>query len=267
MRRSQLIEDIATAVQEAGSGTVDRATRVNAVAGKPTGKPPETTATRTVTLTTKPVATAAAVPMAGTSTARRETAYKRLTEEEYRKRKEEVDECMEEKGKAVMCRLNTIVGLTTPGMIKVRGTVQGREVVVLLDWGATNNFMSQKLVSELKIPQSETFNYGIIVGTRTTLKGQGICCRVILELPEVTVVEDFLPIELNDLDVILGMKWLQSMGKMKTDWPALTMSFIRGDKWIMLRGDPTLARLEVSLKRLTRAWQETDQGSLWNCGP
>lgn len=64
------------------------------------------------------------------------------------------------------------------------------------------------------------------------------------------MVEDFLPIELNDLDVILGMKWLQAMGKMETDWPALTMTFTRGDKRIVLKGDPTLTRMEVSLKRM-----------------
>lgn len=75
-----------------------------------------------------------------------------------------------------------------------------------------------------------------------------------------TVVEDFLPIEVNDLDVILGMKWLQSIGKMETDWPALAMSFVRGDKRIMLKGDPSLARLEVCLKQLSKSWQATDEG-------
>lgn len=136
----------------------------------------------------------------------------------------------------------------------------GREVVVLLDCGATHNFLSQKLVGELKIPQSGTYNYGIITGTGIAIKGQGVCCGVVLELPEITVVEDFLPIELNDLDVILGMKWLQSLGKMEADWPSLTMSFLKVDKKITLKGDLTLVRLEVSLKRLARSWQKTDEG-------
>lgn len=126
-----------------------------------------------------------------------------------------------------MCRLNTVVGLTTPRMIKLKGALKGKEVVVLLDYGDTHNFISQKLVDELHIPQLETFNYGIIAGTGAAVKGKGICCGVVMELPEVIVVEDFLPIELNDLDVILGMKWLQAMGKMEVDLPALTMTFTR----------------------------------------
>lgn len=52
------------------------------------------------------------------------------------------------------------------------------------------------------------------------------------------------------------------MGKMEIDWPALTMTFTRGDKRIVLKGDPTLTRMEVSLKRMTHAWEVTDQGYL-----
>lgn len=68
------------------------------------------------------------------------------------------------------------------------------------------------------------------------MKGKGICFGVIVELPGVSVMEDFLPIELNDLDIILGMQQLQSMGKMEVDWPALSMTFIRGDKDNLKRG-------------------------------
>lgn len=75
----------------------------------------------------------------------------------------------------------------------------------MLDYGATHNFISQRLVEELKIKQSETYNYGVIMGSGAAVKGKGICCGVVLELTGITVVEDFLPIELGDLDVILGM--------------------------------------------------------------
>lgn len=56
-------------------------------------------------------------------------------------------------------------------------------MVVLLDCGAPHNFISQKLVDELKIVQSDTYNYGIIAGTGADVKGKGICCGVVLELP------------------------------------------------------------------------------------
>lgn len=52
-------------------------------------------------------------------------------------------------------------------------------------------------------------------------------------------MENFLPLELGTLYVVLGMQCLQVMGKMEVDWPVLTMStmsLIRGEKGIVLRG-------------------------------
>ncbi|XP_022131713.1 uncharacterized protein LOC111004816 [Momordica charantia] len=272
MRRAQLIEDQATTSQENGEVNQERPSKGGMGGVKLAIKTPETTATRSVTLASKP-GTAVTAP-AVVPTVKKETAYKRLTEEEYRKRwenglcfrcekkysvghrcrnqqlrvfmvhdeeltmtEEEEDheegETLDEKGKAVV--LNTVVGLTTLGMIKIKGILQGQGVVVLLDCGAAHNFISNRLVKEFKIPQSETYNYGIIAGTRPAVKGKGICCGVVMELLGVTVVEDFLLIELNDLDVILGMKCLQAMGKMEIDWPALTITFTRGTKGLCLR--------------------------------
>ena len=43
--------------------------------------------------------------------------------------------------------LNSVVGLTSPGTMKVRGKLNGVDVVVLIDCGATHNFIADKLVN------------------------------------------------------------------------------------------------------------------------
>lgn len=43
------------------------------------------------------------------------------------------------------------------------------------------------------------------MGTRVAFKGKGICKSVSLQLNDLTVTEDFLPIELGDLDIVLGI--------------------------------------------------------------
>lgn len=63
----------------------------------------------------------------------------------------------------------------------------------MIDCGATHNFIHQQLVDELKIPVSNTTNYGIIIRDDTTLQGKEVCKEVIIELPGVTVLENFLP--------------------------------------------------------------------------
>lgn len=89
----------------------------------------------------------------------------------------------------------------------------------------------------------------------TAVKGKGICRGVVLSLPQLTIKENFLPLDLRALDVVLGMQWLQLMGKMEANWPTLTSNFCQGGRELPLRG-------KVSLKRLTRKWKPQDQGFL-----
>ncbi|KAL0534139.1 hypothetical protein IC582_028420 [Cucumis melo] len=55
--------------------------------------------------------------------------------------------------------INSVVGLNDPGTMKVRGSLQGKEVVILIDYGATHNFVSEKLVTSLQLPIKEIAHY------------------------------------------------------------------------------------------------------------
>ena len=51
-------------------------------------------------------------------------------------------------------------------------------------------------------------SYGVILGTGLTVKGEGICRGVELQLPGLIVMEDFLPLESGRSDITLGLQWL-----------------------------------------------------------
>ena len=124
-----------------------------------------------------------------------------------------IDEPQEEEVKEVAeLSLNSMVGLSTPRTMKVKGKIAQHEVVVLIDYGAIDNFISTKLVQELELPLECTSGYGILMGTGTTIKGKGLCRGVIFTLQNIEIVEDFLPLELGSANVILGMQWLESLG-------------------------------------------------------
>lgn len=174
---------------------------------------------------------------------------------------EEVEESSAEMDTAELS-LNTVVGFSSPGTLKVRGRIEDREVVILIDCGATHNFISQKLVNELKLPVSETLNYGIIMGTGTAAKGRGICKGVVISLKDLTIAEDYLPLELRSIDVILGMQWLRTLRVVTVDWKSLTLTIDDGDSKVIIKGDPTLTKTEMSLKRLQKTWNKHDEGFL-----
>ena len=83
---------------------------------------------------------------------------------------------------------------------------------MLVDCGATHNFISEKLVTTLHLPTKDTSNYGVILGSEKAIKGKGVCEQVKLNLNGWIVTAGFLPLELGGVDVILGMQWLYSLG-------------------------------------------------------
>lgn len=108
--------------------------------------------------------------------------------------------------------MNSVVGLTPPQTMKLKGKILGEEVVVLIDCGASHNFLSANLVRRLGLPGTETLGNGVIMGTGLAVQGAEVCKGVHLLLPNIEVVEDFLPLDLGSSDVILGMKWLSTLG-------------------------------------------------------
>ena len=79
-----------------------------------------------------------------------------------------------------------------------------------------------------------------------------MCKGVALSTQNIEIVDDFLPLDLGSADVILGMKWLESLGGTHVNWKLLAMSFkVRGIT-VTLQGDPALCTSLVSMKTLRK---------------
>ena len=99
--------------------------------------------------------------------------------------------------------VNSVVGFTSPRTMKLKGRLRGDEVIVLIDSGATHNFISAELVRKMGLAVDRTGDYGVIMGTGLSVKGEGVCRGVLVSLQEIDIVEDFLPLELGSADLIL----------------------------------------------------------------
>ncbi|PKU77049.1 putative mitochondrial protein [Dendrobium catenatum] len=158
--------------------------------------------------------------------------------------------------------LNSVMGFTPSHTMKVKGKIHGREVVVLIDSGATHNFISTQVAEELGIEPTETGSYGVMMGTGKIESSTGICKGVEMSLQEIRVVEDFLPLRLGSTDVILGMKWLQTLGETKVNWGTMVMELMVEGKRVKLRGEPGLSRAGVSLRSMVKIIHEEGGGFL-----
>lgn len=127
--------------------------------------------------------------------------------------------------------------------------------MVLVDCGATHNFILSNLVSMLKIPITETPKYGVIIGLKNKVKSQGICKSVVVKLQQLTITGDFLPLKLGRIDLIFGLKWLAMLGETKNDWKRLTMAFEMEGCIVVLKGDLSFYKAMISLKSMVKELQ------------
>ena len=72
--------------------------------------------------------------------------------------------------------------------------------------------------------------------------------------------------ELGSSDVILGMKWLATLGKVQVDWKSLAMRFNVGGMMVTLQGDPSLSKTLVTLKAMMKALKDIGEGVLLELG-
>lgn len=132
----------------------------------------------------------------------------------------------------------------------------------MVDPGATHNFISAMAVQKLGLAVVKTEGFGVSLGNGETVEGEGVCRAVVVQLPTITVIKDFLPLTLGNSDLILGVQWLEKLGTVATNWKTQTLKFMVGGKSVTVKGDPKLGRSLISLKAMLRTLKKEGQGYL-----
>ncbi|KZV57116.1 peroxidase 64 [Dorcoceras hygrometricum] len=148
--------------------------------------------------------------------------------------------------------LFSISGMTQPQTMKLRGRIKDEEVIVMVDSGASHNFVSRKLVEKLGLEIDEAVRFGVCLGDGTKVRCQGLCLELVVQLGTYTVAIVGHLFELGGVDVILGVEWLRTLGEVLLDWNKMKMRFKEGKHVVELKGDPTLERIMLSLKSICK---------------
>ncbi|KAL4591834.1 hypothetical protein LXL04_004807 [Taraxacum kok-saghyz] len=156
--------------------------------------------------------------------------------------------------------LNSVLGITKPKTMKLAGKLNEENVVVMIDPGATHNFISPETVERGNIPITGTGEFGVALGTGVRVQGKGICKQVKLQLQGIEIVEDFLPLNLGNSDIILGIQWLAKLGPVTTNWRTQSMQFQMDGKTSVLQGDSSLECCQVSLKTMMKTLKNQKGG-------
>lgn len=96
-------------------------------------------------------------------------------EDEERKEPKDGEEEESEETTALQLNMSSVVGVTSKKSLKLWGTIKDKRVIVLVDSGASHNFLSHDLVRDLKLQPEATKGYTVEVGNGQRVKSQGVC--------------------------------------------------------------------------------------------
>nr|KYP45086.1 Transposon Ty3-G Gag-Pol polyprotein [Cajanus cajan] len=161
--------------------------------------------------------------------------------------------------------LCSMAGLTSKKSFMMWGEILENKVLVLVDSGATHNFISTKLVENLRLSVEPTIPYYVKVGGGQRIKTNGVCKGLQMKMQNMLFKADFYVFALDGEDIVLGMEWLEDMGEMRTNFKDLTLRIKKDGIKYTLKGDPTLCKGEVSAKNIIRELQERDEGFIVEC--
>ncbi|KAL1201002.1 putative mitochondrial protein [Cardamine amara subsp. amara] len=144
----------------------------------------------------------------------------------------------------------SMMGVPSFSTTKLWGTIGKVKIVVMLDSGATHNFINPSVVAKSKLRATHNKSMTIRLGTGITTTGSATCQKVPFVLQGVEYTADFIVLDLGDTDIILGIQWLRTLGKCGMDWETHELSFSYNGALVTLFGDPSFIDKRTSLQSL-----------------
>jgi hypothetical protein len=109
--------------------------------------------------------------------------------------------------------------------------------VILIDGGATHNFIDSGLVRRLGLPTVDIGDFHVRVTGRHSLVYMRRVSHLELSMGNYKVTADFYVMDLEDTKMILGVQWLSTLGTICQNYETKKVEFRdAGGRRVVLRG-------------------------------
>ncbi|VFQ67022.1 unnamed protein product [Cuscuta campestris] len=143
--------------------------------------------------------------------------------------------------------INSLAGSPSPRSLRLAGMIKDGVVQVLLDGGSTHNFIHPAVAERLALPLQPVSPFRVYVGNGDSLRCTYSCPQTPLSVQGHCFEVDLYLLAIHGPDVVLGVQWLQTLGKVAHDYSQMTMEFAWKGGTVTLRGDlPHLRPLTYS---------------------
>ncbi|XP_004301315.1 PREDICTED: uncharacterized protein LOC101314761 [Fragaria vesca subsp. vesca] len=150
--------------------------------------------------------------------------------------------------------LQIMGGLDDNDTMQVKGVFDHKQIHVLIDTGASHNFIHPALLKKCKaqIRDIKPLKVKLASGALTQTRGE---VTVELQLGKYVFSGDFYILPVSGCEVVLGSVWLKTLGDIVWNFETMKMQFGRNGVWYVLQGETKAQAMVIgcqTMKRLLR---------------
>lgn len=127
-----------------------------------------------------------------------------------------------------------------------------------MDTGASHDFISKHLAAKRRLKTQEFGGFEVIMGNGVLYRCTKIIPQLEVTLGGHTITRNFFVVNLEN-DIILGMSWINSLGRFTMDSPNREICFQHEGREITLKGIPDSSPKIVSCNKMDKILRH-DQG-------
>ncbi|XP_061353869.1 uncharacterized protein LOC133298562 [Gastrolobium bilobum] len=130
----------------------------------------------------------------------------------------------------------------------------GMDFSILVDSGSTHNFIQHHLAVKLSLPMINSHRIRVFFGNGDVMYSEKRCLKVPLLIQGHKFVCNLWVLDLSDINIILGMPWLEQLGKVTHYYISKSMEFVWDGKSILLQGINAVVVSSSLNTFLTQEW-------------
>jgi len=132
--------------------------------------------------------------------------------------------------------LAAITGINTEDTLRLSIRVAVVQLQALVDTGSTHTFIHEEVARRLGLLIEHRPGISVKVANGDRVTSPGVCKGTKIGIGKDTFTIDCFALPLDGFDIVLGVKWLKSLGPISFDFRALWMAFWRDGLPVCLYG-------------------------------
>ena len=160
--------------------------------------------------------------------------------------------------------LNALEGMMGCHTLRVAGKVDKHPLYILINSGSTHNFLNSVFANKLHCLAHPIRTLVVETANGSTMHCSAMCRNFSWRMQGVHFVADIFIVDLINCDMVLGIKWLATLGNVMSNYKDLWMSFKWQGQDVVLKGTDCTKVQTIELAQLNSLMVNLTQLSRMN---